>query len=176
MFAKLITGVGIHRVEIAVRVHAAHIVHRGGYRCLDAGVDSRRIDRHAAPAANANDSNTFRIHVIAGGKVIDGGAEILRIDIRRRDIAGKSSAFSRIRGIKRDRQKTSFGHRLGIKARRLFLYSPERAGNGNSRQFPVNIPGHIQIRSQHNAITVAETYLAVGYLVAFRKHFVPFLR
>ena len=44
------------------------------------------------------------------------------------------------------------------------------------RQFLVNIPGHIQIRSQHNAITVAETYLAVGYLVAFRKHFVPFLR
>ena len=37
-------------------------------------------------------------------------------------------------------------------------------------------PLDIQIRSQHNAIAVAETYLAVGYLVAFRKHFVPFLR
>lgn len=95
---------------------------------------------------------------------------------QRCDIAGKSAAFSRIRGIKRDRQKTSFSHRLGIKPRRLFLHGAERAGNGNSRQFPVNIPGHIQIRSQHNAIAVAETYLTVGYLVAFRKHFVPFLR
>ena len=110
------------------------------------------------------------------GEVIDGGAKILRIDIRGSDIAGKSAAFSRIRGIKRDRQKTAFGHRLGIKARRLFLHGAERTGNGNSRQFPVDIQGHIQIRNQRNAIAVAETYLAVGYLVAFRKHFIPFLR
>ena len=65
LLAEFVAGILVHRIEVAVGIHPAHVVHRGSNRRLDARIDSRRIQRHASPAADAEDTDALRIHVLA---------------------------------------------------------------------------------------------------------------
>ena len=70
-------------------------------------------------------------------EIVDGGAEILGIDVRRGDVARLAAAFSGIGPVESHRDEATLRHRLRVKARRLFLYRTERAANGKRRQAPV---------------------------------------
>ena len=51
-------------VEISLCVHSCHIVHGRGDRRLDAGVQRRRVERHAAPAADTEDTDPLGVDVL----------------------------------------------------------------------------------------------------------------
>ena len=51
-------------VEIAVATDAGHVVHRRYNSSLDACVGSGSIQCDATPTANADDANTFGIHIV----------------------------------------------------------------------------------------------------------------
>ena len=88
LLAKLIACVSIHSIEIAVGIHPAHVVHRSGDGSLDARIDGRRIQCHASPSADAQYADTVGIHLLAGRKEVHRRTEVLRVDVRRRHIAG----------------------------------------------------------------------------------------
>lgn len=79
----LVTGVGgILRVEVTLGIDAGHVVHRGCHGRLDAGVQCGRVQRHAAPTADADGADAFRIHVLLHGQEVDGCLEVLGVDVR----------------------------------------------------------------------------------------------
>ncbi len=73
---------GVLRVEVAFGVDAGHVVHRGCHGRLDAGVQCGGVQRHAAPTADADDADAFRIHVLLHGQEVDGRLEVLGVDVR----------------------------------------------------------------------------------------------
>ena len=69
-------------VKIAIGVHAGHIVHGGSTSGLNSGVQRCRVQGHAAPAANADDPDFFRVCIFPQGEIIHRCLETFRIDIR----------------------------------------------------------------------------------------------
>lgn len=55
------------------------------------------------------------------------------------------------------------------------LHSPERAANGNGRDFTFDILGFVQVGGKCDAIAVFEGYFTMINLVALWELFVPFL-
>ena len=163
-------------VEIPVGVHAAHVIHGSGDRCLDAGVDGCGIDCHAAPAANAEDADAFRVNVLPGGEVVHGGAEVLRIDVRRRHITGLPAAFTGEGRVEGKGQETPLCQFLCVQSRCLLLYCAEWTADGDGWQFPLRVQRHVQIGGKRDAVPVVESHFAVFYLFALREHLVPLLR
>ena len=102
-------------VKIALSINSGHIVHCGRHGGFYSCIYRSSVKRHASPSADADYSYFIGIHIILNRKKIYCGLKVLRIDVRRSDIAGKASAFTSKRWIKCDRQKALFGHCLGIK-------------------------------------------------------------
>ena len=171
-----ITAVGIHRIEISVGRNAAHVIHRRTDRSLDTGIYGRGVQRHAAPTAYTQDTDTLRIDIIARREIVDRRTEILRVDIGRGNVAGFAAALSRIRGVERYGQESALGQRLRIQPRRLLLHRPERPANGYGRHRHLGILRHVEIRRKRYTVTVAERNLRMCHLVALREDLVPLAR
>ena len=72
----------IIRIKISVGIDTGHIVYGGSNRRLDAGIQRRRIEGQASPAADADNADTLRVNIFLHGKEIHRRLEILCIDIR----------------------------------------------------------------------------------------------
>ena len=161
--------------EIAFDIDLAHIVHGRCHRGLDARVQGRGVDGHAAETADTDDADTFRIHQVAIGKEVHGREEVLRVDVRRGHPTGLSAGLTGIGRVEGDGNETSFGHMLRIQAAGLLLHGAERAGDRNCGQFAIGILRHIHVGRQLDAIAVVESDFAVIDQLGLREGLVPFL-
>ena len=153
-------------VKIALGANATHVVHGGSDGGLDACVKGGCVQRHAAPTADANDANAFRVYVFARGKIVHRRLKILCIYVRRGHITRRAAAFSGEGWIKSEGQKTTLCHRLRIKSRGLFFHGAKRTADGNGRQFTRRLFWHIEICCQRDAVAIVEGHLTVSHLVA----------
>ena len=163
----------VSRVEITFGVNTAHVIHGGGNGSLDAGVYSRRVDRHTSPTANAEYANLLWVHVVTGRKVVHGRTEVLCVDVGRGYVSGLASALACKRWVEGDGKEAALGQFLRIQTRSLLLDGPERTANGDGGQFSRHAFRHIKVGGQRHAVTVMESYFAVVHLVALREHLVP---
>ena len=108
---RLTQGVAGIRIVVGVKVavggHAGHVVHRGRDGGLDARVDGGGVGRHAAPAADAEDADALRVHIVAHGQEIDRGGKVLSVDVGRCDTARCAAALAGVRRVKGDGQKSA---------------------------------------------------------------------
>lgn len=96
LFAQFIAGILVHGVEISAGRHTAHVIHGRGHRRLYTRIYHGSVDGHAAPSADAEDTDTLRIRPLTGGKEVHRRAEILGIYVRRSHITWLSAALPRI--------------------------------------------------------------------------------
>lgn len=162
-------------VKIALRVHARHVVHCRRHSRFHTRVKRSSIQRHAAPAADANDADTLRIHVVTAGEIIHRCLEIFGVDIRRGHVAWFSAAFASERRIKSEGEKSALCHDLRVEAAGLFLHSAERTADGNRCQLAAGILWHVEISRQRDAVTIVEGHLAVVHFIRLWENLVPFL-
>ena len=73
---------GILTVKISVGIDAGHIIHGGGNRCLNTGIQRCCVEGEASPAADTDDADTLRVNIFLYGKEIHRRLKILRVDIR----------------------------------------------------------------------------------------------
>ena len=104
-------------IEIAVGIHAAHIVHCRSYCCFDARVHCRGIQSHTTESADADDTDAFGIYIGVCNQEIHCRAKIFGVDVGRCHITGFATALARIRGVERKGEESAFGHCLRIKSR-----------------------------------------------------------
>ena len=166
--------------KIAFHVHLAHIVHGRCHSGLDARIQRRSVDGHAAKTADTDNADALRVHPLAVGQEVHGGKEIFRVDVRRCHPAGLSPALPGKGWIKGEGHKATLCHMLGIQAAALFLHGAEGAAHRNGGKPVILSAGegsrHIHIGRQLNAVAVVESDLAVVHQFRFRKGLVPFLR
>ena len=81
-------------VKIAVSVHTGHVVHGHSGGSFDAGVNGSSIDRHTAPAADADDADALRVNILLHGEKVYCCTEILGIDVGRGHIARGAAALA----------------------------------------------------------------------------------
>ena len=177
--AGLVAGVGVVcGIEVAVCGYAAHVVHGGCNRRLDAGVNAGGVDRHAAPAANADDADSFRVNVVAGREKVHGRHEVFGVDVRAVHVARLAARFAGEARVECDGQESAFRHLLGVKAAGLFLDGTERARDCNRRELAVHLEarvlGHEHVGGEFNAKVVLESDLGMFDLVALGEYLVPF--
>ena len=101
-------------VKISIRIHSRHIIHCRGHRRLDAGVQRSSIDRHAAPAADSENTDPVGIDFVVQRQEIHSRHEVLGVDVGRCHISHISAALTGERRIKSDGQKASLRHCLRI--------------------------------------------------------------
>ena len=162
-------------VEVAVRRHPRHVVHRRGDRRLDACVDRRRVDGEAAPSADAEDADLVGVNVVARDKIIHRRLKVLRVDVGRSHVARFAARFAGEGRIERDCQETAFGERLRVEAARLLLNRAERTGNRDCRKLSAPRLRLVHVRSERDAETVRESRLGVFNLLGLRERLVPIL-
>ena len=167
--------VGILTVKVAFGIHTGHVVHGHSRSSFDTGVNCCGIDRHTAPAADADDTDALRVNILLHGEEVHRCAEILGVDVRRCHIARLTAAFAGIGRVKGNRQKANLRHFLRVQTGGLLLYRTERTADGNGGQLALCVLRRIHIRRQCDAVAVVKGHLFVVYLVAFRKHLIPFL-
>ena len=101
-------------------------------------------------------------------------AEVLGVDVGRRDVATFAAAFADVGGVEGERDEAAFGHGLGVETCRLLLHGAERAGDGERRQAAVACGRRqVQIACQGDAVAVGEGDLLVLDPVALGKGLVP---
>ena len=118
----------------------------------------------------------LRVDVVAVGQIIHGGAEVLRVNVRRGHVAGLSAAFARERGVEGEGQEATLGQGLGVEAGCLFLDSAEGAADGDGGQLARGVLGDVEVGGKGDAVAVVEGDLRMIHLVALREHLVPLLR
>ena len=170
-------GVLLHIDFIAVGHNAGHVVHGAGGNRLDAGVAGGGVQRHAAPAANAQDADLLAVHEILQAEKIDGGGKVFGIDVGRCHIAWLAARFAKVGRVKRQGYKAAFGHCLRVQPAGLLLHRAKCAGHGNRRQLlaGADVFWHIQVACQCDAIAVFEGDFAVFHFVGFWEYLVPLL-
>ena len=171
----LIAGVcRILGIKITFRVYTGHIIHSRSNRSSDPGVKSRCVQSHSAPAADPDNGDLLRIHIVLHRQEIHRRLEILGIDIRRGHISWLPAAFSCEGRIKGDGQKSPLRHGLGVESGRLLLHRSKRPAHRDGRQPPLRSFRRIEIRRQGNAIPVVESHLPVIHFITLGKCFIPF--
>ena len=165
---------GVLFVEVALGGNAAHVVHGGGHRGPDPGVESCGVDGHATPAADADDADPFGIDILTAAEVVDGGAEVLGVDVRGGHVAGSAARFPGVAGVESEGEESSLGHGLGVQAAGLFLDRTEGTGHGDRGEGAPGPLGPVEVGRQGDAVTVVEGNLLVVHLVAVGKNLVPF--
>ena len=73
----------VFALEIAFGTNLAHVIHRRGNCCLDAWVEGGSVDGHATESANAQDAYAFSVNIVLHAEEIDGGKEVLGVDVGR---------------------------------------------------------------------------------------------
>ncbi len=164
----LLDGVG--GVEVALGGHAAHVVHGGGDRSPDARICGRGGQGHAAPAADADAPG---VDVVAHGQEVDGGLEVLDIDVRGVHVAGLAAGLAGEAGVEGDGEVAALRHRLRVQAAALLLDGAEGAGHGQGGQLALRPLGPVQVGDQGDAEAGAEGDLLAVYGVGPREDLVP---
>ena len=162
-------------IEIALGVHTGHVVHGGGDRRLDAGVERGGVERHPAPAADADDADALRVDPLVQRQEIHRRHEVLGIDVGRGHIAGRAAALAGKGGVKGQRQKAAPGHRLGVEAGALLLDRAERPADRDRRELSRRPLRHIEIAGERDPIAVYKADLAVLNSLAFGEGLIPLL-
>ena len=103
-----------HAVIVTLAYHAGHIVHCAGNDGFDARVHCGCAQRHATPAADTQCADILTIDIGLNAQKIDRSTEIFDVDIRRRNITWRATAFASVGRIERKRDKSTFCHGLGI--------------------------------------------------------------
>ena len=171
-----VAGVGIvGGIVVALGGDAGHIVHRDGHRGLDARVDGGGVHRKASPAAHAEDAHLPGMDVGARGEVVDGGAEVLGVDVGRGHIAGLPAALAGEGGVEGEGQEAAFGQRLRVAAGHLLLHGAERAADGDGGQLARGVLGDVEVGGQGDAVAVVEGDFRVVHLVTLWEYLVPLL-
>ena len=160
-------------VEVALGGHAAHVVHGGGDRSPDARICGRGGHGHAAPAADADDADAPGVDVVAHGQEVDGGLEVLDIDVRRVHAAGLAAGLAGETGVEGDGEVTALRHRLRVQAAGLLLDGAEGAGHGQGGRLAPRVLGLVQVGDQGDAEAGAEGDLLVVHGVGLREDLVP---
>ena len=119
-------GLRVLALEIALHVHLAHVVHRGGDGSFYARVDGCGVDGHAAETADADDADALRINVVEVREEIDSREEVLGVDVRRSHATGFAAALARERRVEGDGQESPLRHVLRIESARLLLHGAKR--------------------------------------------------
>ena len=104
-------------VVVAARHHTRHVVHGADRDRLDALVHGDGIQRHSAPAADAENADPLAIDRGVPAEVVDDRAEIFGVDVWRGDVARLAAAFSGVGRIEGQRDEAALRHRLRVKAR-----------------------------------------------------------
>ena len=171
-----ITGVRIVvGVKVAVGGHTGHVVHRGRDGGLDARVDGGGVERHAAPAADAEDADALRVDIIAHGQEVDRGGKVLGVDVGRGDIARRAAALAGVRRVKGDGQKSARGELLRVQAGALLLHRAERAAHGHGGALSGGVFRLVEIGRELDAEAVVKRDLAVVNGGVLWERLVPFL-
>ena len=166
----------IHGIKIPIGIHAAHVIHGHGGSRLHTGVNRRCVQGKSAPAADPDDADAFRIHIVLHGEEIDRRLKILRVDIRGCHVSGLTAALAGEGRIESQRQESALCHGLRIQAGALFLDRAERSAHGNGRQSSLCCLRSIHIGRQRDAVTVHKCHLPVIHLFTFRERLVPCFR
>ena len=160
-------------IEIAVGVDPRHVVHGGGDRGLDAGVQRGGVQGHASPAADTDDADAPGVDGFLHRKEIHCRHEVLRVDVRRGHIARVPAALPGIGRVEGNRDPSPFRHRLRIQARALFLDRSEGTADGNGRH-PAGRPlGRVHVGGKRDAVAVHEGHLPVIDLFTLGECLVP---
>ena len=171
-----VAGVGIvGGIVVALGGDAGHIVHRDGHRGLDARVDGGGVHRKSSPAAHAEDAHLPGMDVGARGEVVDGGAEVLGVDVGRGHIAGLPAALAGEGGVEGEGQEAAFGQRLRVAAGHLLLHGAERAADGDGGQLARGVLGDVEVGGEGDAVAVVEGDFRVVHLVTLWEYLVPLL-
>ena len=166
---------GISGVEITVPGYTGHIVHGRGHGRFDTGVDAGSLQSHAAPAADADYADAFRVHQVTAGKKIDRRLEIFHVDIRGVHRPREAAGLSGEGWIKGESQEAAFRHFLCIQPGGLFLAGAERSADGDGGKFPLGTLRDIHVRGKRDAEMVGEGHFAVVDVFTLREYFIPFL-
>ena len=145
---------GILTVKISVGVHTGHIVHGRCHSSLDAGIHSSGIDGHAAPAANADDTDALRVNSFLYRKEIHCRTEILCVDVRGSHIPGTAAAFAGKGRVKSNGQETKFRHLLRVQPGGLLFHCAKGTADRNGRKLAGGIFRYIHIRYKGNSVAV----------------------
>ena len=173
----LVTGLlAVFRIKISFGIDAGHVIHGGGYGCLDASIQRSGVECHTAPAADADDADTSGINLIAKGEKVYGSHKVFRVDVRGGHIADIATALAGEGGVESECQKAAFRHCLRIETGALLFDCPEGAADCNGRELAFGILRNVQIGGQGDAITIYKRYLAVVDLFTFREGLIPCLR
>ena len=164
----------VHGVEITFPGYAREIVECYTCRGFYARVESCSVYGNAAPAANAEYSDVFGIHILPARKVVYGSAEIFRVNVHRRRVTRFAAAFACKRGIESYCQKSLLGKGLGIKSAGLFFYGSERSANGNGSQFAFRGNRFVHIGNECYAEPVFERNFLMTHLFTLGESLVPF--
>ena len=160
-------------IEIAFGVDAGHVVHRGGHGSLDARIQRGGVQRHAAPAADADDADARGIDALVQGQKVHGRHEVLGVDVRGGHIAGEAAALAGEGGVEGQGQKAALGHGLGVQAGALLLHRAEGAADRDGREPALPLLGDVEVRRQGDAVAVDKGDLLVPDLLAPREGLVP---
>ena len=114
LLQRLRALLGRHAVVVATRHDPAHVIHGAGRDGLDALVGRDGVQRHAAPAADADDADPFAIDRRVQAEEIDRRAEVLGVDVGRGDVARLAAAFAGVGRIERQGDEAALGHGLGV--------------------------------------------------------------
>ena len=177
---RLTQGIARVRIVVGVKVavggHAGHVVHRGRDGGLDARVDGGSVECHATPAADAEDADALRVHIIAHRQEVDRGGKVLGVDVGRGDIARRAAALAGVRRVKGDGQKAARGELLRIQAGALLLHGAERDAHGHGGEGALRALRLVEIGRELDAEAVVKRDLAVVNGGVLRERLVPFLR
>ena len=152
----------------------AHVIHHAGGDRLHAGVHGCCVERHTAPAADAENTNAVTINLFLQTEEVHRRAKVFGVDIRRRYVARLATAFARIGRIERQGHKPIFCQGLRIQAAGLLFDRAKWPADRNRRQLAVAaVFGKIQIAYQSDPVSVLEGHLTVIDFVTFGKGFIP---
>ena len=165
----------VRGIKIAFGGDAAHVVHGGDHGGLDPGVDGRRVQGQAAPAADTQDADTLRVYVVLDGEEIHRRLKVLGVDVRGGGVPGLAAALAGEGGVESDGEEAPLRQRLGVEAGALLLHRPEGAADGHGGQFALGVLGRVLVRRQGDAIAVDKGDLFVVHTVALGKGLVPIL-
>ena len=130
----------VRLVKVALGGDAAHVVHGGDHGGLDAGVDGRRVQGQTAPAADAQDADALRVHVVLDGEEVHRRLEVLGVDVRGGGVPGLAAALAREGGVEGDGEEAPLRQRLGVEAGALLLYRPKGPADGHGGQLALERP------------------------------------
>ena len=172
--AGLVAGGGVvGRIEVAVACDPGHVVHGRGQGRLDPRVGRSRVQGDPAPAADTDDADALGVDVLARAEVVDGGHDVLGVDVRRGGVAGQARGLAGEGRVEGDREEAALGHGLGAHPGGLLLDGAEGPGHREGGEGTGLARGTVEVGGQGEAVAGGEGDLLVVDGVGEREGLVP---